>query len=303
MRALGLHDLVEQGDVKRHHGDRGTGLRDQCLVHGNPGLAADRGQLCVEDALHALHVLLGTTDGAVLVDRPGDFRADVAVGHGLHTVGQHARALQRVDPHLPILAAHDRHRLSDVVIGCGLDGHFVDHAVAGVEVLVRVTGADGLQAGFENLARLRVGAAWGGQRVDHAIDLPQVLLDRLDHLRLHRIRESVAVERAGVEASGLGLGFKRGGIVPARRAAALRLCRFFEKYANGRCAGAKRRRNAGGEAVASRGTYDQHLLRSVGDGAAAFDDGDLVGDMLGAARRVRGGADESTNFWGDDHSW
>lgn len=45
--ALGFHDLVEQRNVERHHGDGRAGLGDEDFVLGNPGFAAERGEFFI----------------------------------------------------------------------------------------------------------------------------------------------------------------------------------------------------------------------------------------------------------------
>ena len=58
---------------------------------------------------------------------------------------------QRIYPVFPILATHHGDRVRDLFVIGGLDGDFVDLAVGGVEVFVRVGLADRLEDGFENL--------------------------------------------------------------------------------------------------------------------------------------------------------
>jgi len=81
------------------------------------------------------------------------------------------------------------------VIACGrFDGHFIDHAGAGVQVLVGVGFTDGLQHGLVDLACLWMRAARGGEAVDDAVHLTKVGLDGGDDFRLDRIGEGVAIE-------------------------------------------------------------------------------------------------------------
>ena len=174
-------------------------------------------------------------------------------------------------------------------------------ALGGFGVFVGEGAAVGLGKDLRDLAGLRVRATRAGGRVDDAIHLAEVGLDGGDDFRLHRIRKGVATEGAGVEAGGLRFGLESSGVIPAGSAAAVFLGRFFKEHADGRRATAKGRRDAGGEAVTRGRTDDEDLLRPVRDGAAALHDSDLVSDVLGAAGGVRGGADESTDFGGDDH--
>ena len=139
MAARVLHDLIEQRNVERHDRDGGTGLGDQRLVHGDPGLAAERREFAVERALDAFEVLLGLADGAVLVDRPGEFRADVGIGEGMRARGEQSCGEQGVDPHFPILAAHHGHGLGDFVALGRRDGDLIDLAGGGVEGFVSIS--------------------------------------------------------------------------------------------------------------------------------------------------------------------
>ena len=194
MSAARLHDLVEQGNVERDHRDGRTGLRDERLVDRDPCLAAQRGELRVEFALHAFEVLLGEADGAVLVDRPCDFRPDVGISQGDGTRRDGIGGEEGVDPHLPVFAAHDRDRLGDIIAFRGFDGDVADDTRARVEVLGREGLTDRFEDRLERLACLRVRAARRGEAVDDGVDLTEVRLDGGDHVGLHGVREGVAIE-------------------------------------------------------------------------------------------------------------
>ncbi len=299
--ALGLHDLVKQGNVERHHGNGRAGLGDEGFVHGNPGFAAERGEFFIEGALGALDVFFRRADGAVFVNGPGELGSDVGVGNRLRAGSDEVFGQQRIDPHFPILTAHDGNGVFDVVALRGSDGHLIDHATGGVEVFVGVGLADGFQHGLVDLAGFRIGAAWGGEAVDDAIDLTEIRFDRGTDLGFHGIGKSIAIERAGVEALGGGGFFKGGGIVPTGGATAVGLGGFFEKYAHGGGTGTEGGGDAGGKSVAGGRADHEHFFRAVGDGSAAFHDGDLFGHVSGTAFRVSGGANESTDFRCDDH--
>ena len=299
--AFGLHDLVEQRDVKWHDRDCRTCLGDECLVHRDPCLAVEWFEFGVEFALHAFEVFLGAADGAVLVNRPSDFGSDVRISNRLHALGEKAFGEQRVYPHLPIFATHHGYGLCDIIALGGLDGDFIHNAGAGVEVTVGIALADRLEHGFVDFAGFGIGAAWRGEAVNHAVDLAEVAFDRGDHLGLHRVGEGIAIERASVESGSAGFIFECGRVVPSGGAALVGFGGFFEKDTDRRSARAKGGGDARGEAVAGGGADHEDLLRSVGDGAAIFHDGDLLGNMLGAADRMSGGADESTDFGCDDH--
>ena len=116
MQALGFHHFVEQRNVERHDRDGAAGLRDQRLVDRDEGAAARGAELLLEPLRGRFEVFLGAADGAVAIDGPGEVRPDVAVGHGDGLVREHARRAQRVDPHLPILAAHHRDGIGDLLL-------------------------------------------------------------------------------------------------------------------------------------------------------------------------------------------
>ena len=208
-------------------------MGDESLVHGDPRLALKRGQLVIEHALHALEVLFGAADGAVFVNGPGDLGSDVGVGNGLHARGQHPGREQGIDPHFPVFTAHDSDGLRDVIALRGLDGHFIDHTGAGVEVLVGVGVARGLEDRFENLAGLRMRAAWRGEAVNDAIDLFEVGLDSCDDFFLDWVRIGVAIERARIQPGSLGFVFNSGGVIPASRRGAICLTGTLEKDPDG----------------------------------------------------------------------
>ena len=144
-------------------------------------------------------------------------------------------------------------------------------------------------------------AARGGEAVNHAIDLAEVLFHSLDDCFFHLIGKRVAVERTGVEARRSGFGLEGGGIIPPCRGGATFLRGLLEKHTDRRRAAPERCGDAARQAVARRGADHENLLGRVGNWSAIFYDGDLSGDMLGAADGVGGCANESTDFGCDDH--
>ena len=124
-----------------------------------------------------------------------------------------------VDPHLPILAAHDGGGVGDFLVGGGLDGDVGDDALVGIDGLGGVGGADGLEDGLEGLAGLRMRAAGGGEAVDDGVDLAEVSFDEVDGLLLDGVGEGVAVDALRVKAGGVG------GVLRRRRSCTSRRCR------------------------------------------------------------------------------
>ena len=192
-----------------------------------------RGELAVEDPLGAFEVLLGETDGAVFVNWPSDFRPDGGIGDGFCPVGKDARVQQGIDPHLPVFAAHHRHRLRDVVARGRFDGDLIHHAGGGIEVFVGIDVAHGLEHRLEDFPGFRVGAARGGEAVNDTFDLTEVGFDGGDDFLLHGIGEGVAIKRAGVEAGGFGFGLKSGCVVPAGGGGTVGFPGPFEENADG----------------------------------------------------------------------
>ncbi len=299
--ALFLHHLEQQRQVQRHHRDGRAGLGDYGLQHGDAGVATGGGEFLADAEDLLVQVLLGGADGAVPVQVVGDLFAQVGEGGGLGAVGQHAGFLQGVDPHLPVFTAHDRHGVGDLGLGGRLHHAFLDHFLVGVQA-TEVDGlADRLEHGVEDFAGLGVGAARGGQAVDHQVDLAQVLLDGLDGDALHLVGERIAVDAARIQALGLGGFLEGGGVVPAGGAGLGLAARTLEEHAQGVGARAEGGGDACGQAVAGGRTDDQHLLRAVGHGAFGLDVADLFLDVGLAAGRMGSDADEATHARFDDH--
>ena len=158
MRAAGFHDFIEKRNVKRHDGNGGTRLRDERLVHRNPRLAAERGELAVDGGAATLQIQLRAADGAIFVNWPSKDRSDVGVGQRAGAWREHSGGQEIIHPHLPILAAHHSRGLHDFLVVCRLDRNGSHLPIAGVQVFVRIGLSDGLENGFENLAGLRMRA-------------------------------------------------------------------------------------------------------------------------------------------------
>ncbi|KAG1084755.1 hypothetical protein G6F40_014396 [Rhizopus arrhizus] len=163
--------------------------------------------------------------------------------------------------------------------------------------------ADRLQRRIEDLAGLGVGAARGGQAIDHLVDLAQVRLDRGDGLLLDLVRKRVAVDALGVQAGFVGVLVERGRVVPAGGAGLGLAARTFEEDAPGRRAATERSGDARSQAVASGRADHQHALGAVLDRRARTDVVDLLLDRGLAAGRVGGDADEAADARFDDHGY
>ena len=127
---------------------------------------------------HALvQVLLGGADGAMPVDIPGQLLADVSVRGGFGAVSQHAGFVQRVYPHLPVLAAHHRHGVVDLLLRGRFEMEILHLLLVGIHAFLRGGAADGFERGVVHDAGDRVLPARRGQAVNHQVDLPQIGLD------------------------------------------------------------------------------------------------------------------------------
>ncbi|MNT79114.1 hypothetical protein D3C72_2184180 [compost metagenome] len=82
-------------------------------------MTTELGQLQVDGLGGGVQVLLGVTDGAVSIEGIGGFRAYVGVGDCLNAWGQTIGLLQRLQPELPILAAHHCDCVADLLRGGG----------------------------------------------------------------------------------------------------------------------------------------------------------------------------------------
>ncbi|MNG29978.1 hypothetical protein D3C84_1154950 [compost metagenome] len=67
------------------------------------------------------------------VDRPGDFSADVAEGHGARLRRQNTGGVQGVDPQLPVLTTHDGDGVGNFLLAGRLDGRLDDGVFVGVD--------------------------------------------------------------------------------------------------------------------------------------------------------------------------
>ena len=110
-------------------------------------------------ACGTLKVIFGEADGAVLVDGPRDLGSDVGIGDGLRAGREELRFREGVHPHLPIFAAHHRGGVGDFLLDRRLDRDGADDAFVGIDGLVGVGLADGLEHRFVDGSRLRMRAA------------------------------------------------------------------------------------------------------------------------------------------------
>src|SRR5581483_8367904 len=180
MRAARLHDFVEHRNIERHHRNGGAGLGDQRLVDGDEGAAAVELEQSVDAPGGALQVVFGHANRAVFIDRPGDVRADVTVGDGGGAGGEKLGIVERVHPHLPILATHDGDGLGNLSLRRWFDRNFTDDTLVSVDGLVGVRGADRLQHRFVNRAGFRMGAAGRGQGINHQVDRAEFAPDQVE---------------------------------------------------------------------------------------------------------------------------
>ena len=154
--ALFLHHLVQQRDVERHDGNGGARLGHHGLVDGDVGAAALSLQIFVESLGRLFQMIFGVADGPVAIDRVGNFRADVGISDRANAVGEHARFVERFDPHLPVFPAHDCDGVGDLFLVRRVDGDVGNFAGLDVDGLVGVGAAEGLEDGAEVFASARV---------------------------------------------------------------------------------------------------------------------------------------------------
>ena len=113
-------------------------------------MAADLRQLQVDGLGGGVQVLLGVTDGAVPIEGVGRFGADIGVGHGLRAGREAIRLLQRLQPELPVLAAHHADGVADLLRG----GRIQRLLHQGVLFQIQPPAAKGLAGGLEHGAHL-----------------------------------------------------------------------------------------------------------------------------------------------------
>ena len=83
-----------------------------------------------------IEVFFRRTNRAMPVDIPGDLLADIGVGGCLGALGQHACLSQRGNPHLPILAAHDRDGMVNFLLSGWLEVKILNGFLVGVDALL-----------------------------------------------------------------------------------------------------------------------------------------------------------------------
>ncbi|MNL84051.1 hypothetical protein D3C87_2118920 [compost metagenome] len=70
-----------------------------------------------------------------MIDRPGEFAAQIGVVERLEAIGQNAGLGQSRDPQFPVFAAHHLDGGGSFFFAGGLDRNFGDFAGAGIERL------------------------------------------------------------------------------------------------------------------------------------------------------------------------
>ena len=301
VQPLLLHDPVDDGDVQRHHRDRGAGLGDHRLEHGHVGLATAGLERRIDRVRGAVQVFLGLAQRTVPVDRPGDLGADVAEGHGLGVGGQHPGLVQRVDPQLPVLAAHHGDGVGDLLGAGRLDRGLDDLVAVGVHRGGLVGLADRLERRALEFAGVGQAPHRRGQRIHHQVDRAAHFAGQLDRLGAHLVGERIAVDRAAPQARLLGIAVEGGRVVPAGIAGLLLGAGLFEEHAQGGCAVAEGGGDARGQAVAGGRADHQYPFGAIAAHALGLHVLDLVEHVLRAAQRMGGGADEASDFGMDDH--
>ena len=253
-------------------------------------------------ACGAFEVVLRETDGAIFVDCPSDFWPDVGIGDRLGAGGEQLGVRERLHPHFPIFAAHDRNGIGDFLFAGGLDRDGADDALVGVDGLVGIGGTDGFETGFVDDAGGRVSAAGRGEGVDDEIDLAEVGADGVEGLLFNVGGESIAVEIFGVESGGAS-GFGEGdGVIPAGRGGSALLRRTLEKDPERGRAGAEGRSDPGGQAVAGGGTEYEDALGAARDGALGLHVVDPLLNMRGTALGMGSDANEAANLGFNNHA-
>ncbi|QNM59015.1 hypothetical protein XHV734_0152 [Xanthomonas hortorum pv. vitians] len=301
VQALFLHDLVDHGDVQRHHRNRRAGLGDHRLEHRHVGSAAVLAQARIQALRGVVQIHLGLAQCAVPVDRPGDLGADIAEGHAARAIGEHAGAFQRVDPQFPILPAHHGDGVFDLLLCRRLDRGLDDGVLVGVDGGGGVGVADRLERRALHFAAARQLAHRRGQRIHHQVDLAAHLaFDQLDHLRTRGIGERIAIDRLAVQTRSLGMLVEGGRVVPAGGTGLGGCAGLFEEHAQRVGAESEGSGDARSQAVAAGRADHQHLLRAVATHAMRARGGDLLEHIALAAKRMRGGADEAAHFGMDD---
>ncbi len=130
---------------------------------------------------------------------------------------RYAGFVQRVDPHLPVLAAHDRHGVVDFLLRGGGQVKILHFLLVGIHAFLHGISTDRLERGVVHDAGDRVLPARRRQAVDHQVDLAQIGLDGGYGFLLDLIAERIAIDALGIQAGGPGIVVEGGGVVPAGR--------------------------------------------------------------------------------------
>ena len=296
-----FHHLEQDRQVDRHGGNGGAGLGDHRLEHRHARIAAARRQPRADVQHPAVEILLRGADGAVPVDIPGQLLADVRVGRGLGAGGEHVRLVQRLDPHLPVLAAHNRHGVVDFRLGGRLEMEFLHLFLVRVDAFLRGRRADRLEGRVVCDTGARMLAPRGRQAVHDEVHVSHVRADLIDRTRLDLVAERVAVDAARIQPRLLGRSVECRRVVPARRPRLALGAGLFKEDSQRLGPTAERRDDAGSKAVAGRCADHQHAFRAAPHGTLGTHVIDLPLHVAGAALGMGGGAEKAANAGLDDH--
>lgn len=248
--AFFFHDFVEERDVEGDDGDGRACLGDEGFVDGDEGVAVFVGKHFGDVFGGLFEVFFGFADGAVFVDIPGDFGADVGVGDSGGAWGEEVGVVEFFDPEFPVLAAHDFDGGVDFFLGGGLDGDVGDDFFIGIEGFAGERFADGFEDGLVGFAGIGIGFAGGGEAVNDQVDGTHFVFEGLDDLFFDVVRKGVAINAFCVKAGVVGGFFEGDGVVPSGGGRLVVGRRAFEEDAEGIGFACESGGDLGGEAVA-----------------------------------------------------
>ncbi len=196
------------------------------------------------------------------VDGPGQFAADVGVGHGLAPRGQQVSVCKGGHPTLPVFPPHHLYRGSHFLFRCGLEVEVVDLALIHIQGFNVEALPHGLDHAAPQHPRIRILAHRGGQAIHNQIHRASVLQGPHD-LVLQGVRERVPLQRLGPEAGRLRGALEGAVAVVARAGRFAFRGRLFKGHAKGFCPGPEGRRDARSKTIARGAAQHEHALGAV----------------------------------------
>ena len=202
--------------------------------------------------------------------------------------------------HTPVFATHNLYRILNIFIGSGFERGFLNGLLVRIQVFIRVVRTDRLERRAISFACFLDPFASGlpASRPKGRF-LPCPLADPLDCPVLYFLGKGVSIYARSVKPLCLGGLLEGHGVIPSGGGGSTAIGWPFEKMPRVFAWQAKVE-TIREETAASRSSDHQYVLRPFAM-LMAFDVVDLLFNVRFAAGRVGGNADESSDFWTNNH--